>query len=144
MPRLYREAPLNSIWEGSGNVICLDVMRALRKEPETATAFMAELRLARGGDARFDRYLADLEADLPKIDEFAARRLTERLAVALEAALMIRHADSACADAFSATRLADDWGCTFGTLPASANVDRILAASVECESPALASATRQS
>ncbi|HLJ50997.1 MAG TPA: isovaleryl-CoA dehydrogenase [Bryobacteraceae bacterium] len=144
MPRLYREAPLNSIWEGSGNVICLDVMRALRKEPETATAFLLELRLACGGDPRFDRYLADLEADLPKIDEFSARRVTERMALALEAALMIRHADHACSDAFCATRLADDWGCTFGTLPASANVERILAASIECETPALASATRQS
>ena len=127
MPRIYREAPLNSIWEGSGNVICLDVLRALHKEPQAREALLAELRLSRGADRRLDTALDAVEADLTKPDEAHARRLVERLAVTLQGALLVRHAPHAVADAFCATRIAGDHGYLFGTLPAGVDVDAILA-----------------
>src|SRR5438067_1678245 len=126
LPRVYREAPLNSIWEGSGNVICLDVLRALGKEPQARDALVAELRLARGADRRYDAALDDAEAQLAKPEESAARRLVESLALALQASLLLRHAPPAIADAFCATRLAGDHGYAFGSLPAAADVDSIL------------------
>ena len=126
MPRIYREAPLNSIWEGSGNVICLDVLRALGKEPQARDALVAELRLARGADRRYDAALDDAEAQLVKPEENGARRLVESLALALQASLLLRHAPPAIADAFCATRLAGDHGYAFGSLPAAADVDSIL------------------
>jgi putative acyl-CoA dehydrogenase len=127
LPRLYREAPLNSIWEGSGNVICLDVLRALQKEPQTRDALLAELRLARGADRRLDAALDDAEAQLAKPDEAAARRLVESLALALEGSLLARHAPAAVSDAFCATRLSGDHGYAFGTLPAGLDLASILA-----------------
>ena len=127
MPRIYREAPLNSIWEGSGNVICLDVMRALHKEPQARDALVAELHLSRGADRRLDAAIAAVEADLAKPDEATARRLVERLATTLQASLLVRHAPRAVADAFCATRVAGDHGYSFGTLPAAVDVDGILA-----------------
>ena len=134
MPRLYREAPLNSIWEGCGNVICLDILRAMKKDPATPQALIHEARLARSGDRRFDAYLRALEADLPKADEVTARRIAERLALALQASLMIRHAAPAAADAFCATRLAGDGGHAFGTLPQTVDtravIDPVLTAAV--------------
>jgi putative acyl-CoA dehydrogenase len=119
MPRLYREAPLNSIWEGSGNVICLDVMRAVAKEPATVEAILAEVRAARGADRRLDAHLDVTEALLVRTEEGQARRITESLALALQGALLVRHAPRAVADAFCASRLAGDWGRTLGTLPLS-------------------------
>jgi putative acyl-CoA dehydrogenase len=117
--RLYREAPLNGIWEGTGNVICLDALRAMRREPETVGVFLDELRAARGGDGRLNAYAGQLAARLSDPDrlEAAARRLVEMMAVALQASLLVRHAPSAVADAFCATRLDGDWGRAFGTLP---------------------------
>ena len=87
LPRLYREAPVNAIWEGSGNVICLDVLRALVREPECAPALLDELRLARGGDRRLDAWVAKLEAELadPADAELRARRTVERIALAVQA-----------------------------------------------------------
>ncbi len=127
LPRLYREAPLNSIWEGSGNVICLDALRAARKEPECSAALIEQIRSARGGHRHLDAELASLEAELPKDqDELNARRMIERLALALEASLMIQHADSAVSDAFCQSRLGRDWGRTFGTLPVSSNLTSIV------------------
>jgi putative acyl-CoA dehydrogenase len=120
LPRLYREAPLNSIWEGSGNVIALDVLRAVTKEPECLERVLAEVRLAR--DPRLDRFLAGLRADM---SEAGARRFAERLTLALQASLLLRFSPAPIADAFSATRLAADWGRCFGTLPADA-VDAVL------------------
>ena len=118
MPRLYREAPLNSIWEGSGNVICLDILRAINKEPEAIASVGDEIRLARGADRRFDAFADRLERDLPAAaTEVEARRLAERLALALQASLLIRHSISEVADAFCATRLAGEGGRAFGTLP---------------------------
>jgi putative acyl-CoA dehydrogenase len=119
MERLYREAPLNGIWEGTGNVICLDVLRSMRREPETVGAFLDEVRAARGGNARLDAYadgLADRLAD-PAGLEPVARRAVEMMAFALQASLLVRHAPPAVADAFCATRLDGDWGRAFGTLP---------------------------
>jgi putative acyl-CoA dehydrogenase len=108
LPRLYREAPLNSIWEGSGNVVCLDVLRTIRKEPGSVEAFLAELRLAFGADAAFDEKVRQLEADLMRpIDESNARRITGRMAELLGASLLIRHSPSAFSDAVCANRISD-------------------------------------
>ncbi len=119
MPRLYREAPLNSIWEGSGNVQALDVLRATVKEPASVEAFFAELDRARGADARLDDAVIGLKAGLADLDgiEGRSRRLVERMALALQGALLVRHAPAEVADAFCASRLAGDWGHAFGTLP---------------------------
>ena len=135
MPLLYRDAPLNSIWEGSGNVAALDVMRAMVKEPEGLPAFMAECELGAGGDARLDAHLERLreraEAAFAGDDpQFVARRLVEELALALQASLLVRHAPPAVADAFCAARLSGDSGRVYGTLPvgvdAGAIIDRAL------------------
>jgi putative acyl-CoA dehydrogenase len=129
MPRLYREAPLNGIWEGSGNVIALDVLRALVKTPETLEAFFGELDESAGADARLDAYvggLRDLFAD-PATLEVRARRVVEQLALALQGSLLVRHGDEGVADAFCATRLTGDWGRAYGTLPAGTDFVRILA-----------------
>jgi putative acyl-CoA dehydrogenase len=122
MPRLYREAPVNSIWEGSGNVMCLDVLRALTRTPEAGEALRAELAPARGGDARLDRHLQGLDEMLAaRPDEAAARRLAATIVLALQGALLVRFAPPAVADAFCASRLAGDRGGTFGMLPAGAD-----------------------
>jgi putative acyl-CoA dehydrogenase len=131
MPRLLRDAPLNSIWEGSGNVAALDVLRATVKEPDGLPALMAECELARGGNPRLDIHLNNLRAmKLPAEPQFEARRLVEDLALALQASLLVRHAPAAVADAFCAGRLGDG-GRVFGTLPsfvdAGAIVERALA-----------------
>ncbi|MCU1356983.1 MAG: Acyl-CoA dehydrogenase [Acidimicrobiales bacterium] len=129
MARLFRESPLNGIWEGSGNVICLDVLRAAAKDPDSLAALLAELDLARGADVRLDRAVADLHAELVDADqlEFRARRIVERAALALQGSLLVRHAPAAIADAFCATRLGGDGGRAFGTLPPGTDVDAILA-----------------
>ncbi|ULR48643.1 acyl-CoA dehydrogenase family protein [Streptomyces deccanensis] len=126
MPRHYREAPLLSIWEGSGNVNALDVLRALTRDPDTAEALFAELALARGADARLDTAAARLKDAVREADQAGARRLVERMAVTLQASLLVRHAPAAIADAFCATRLDGDWGHAYGTLPGSADIDGIL------------------
>ncbi|ALV37285.1 DNA alkylation response protein [Streptomyces sp. CdTB01] len=126
MPRHYREAPLLSIWEGSGNVNALDVLRALRREPGTAQALFDELALARGADARLDAAVVRLEGLVATGSEAGARRLVELMALALQASLLVRHAPPAVADAFCATRLGGDWGHAFGTLPDAADLDPIL------------------
>lgn len=120
MARLYREAPLNGIWEGSGNIIALDVLRAAARTPESVPAFLDEVRKAKGGDRRLDRMIAGLEAELaaPAEHEARARRIVERMALALQASLMLRYSPSAVADAFSATRLGQDGGANYGSLPA--------------------------
>jgi putative acyl-CoA dehydrogenase len=119
LPRLYRESPVNSVWEGSGNVICLDVLRALRRDEESLEAVRAELRLASGADRRLDVAVADLEAELADPDEREprARLLVEHLALCLQGALLVRHAPAEVADAFCASRLAGRGGRLYGTLP---------------------------
>ncbi|MGE0713556.1 MAG: acyl-CoA dehydrogenase family protein [Planctomycetota bacterium] len=111
LARLYREAPLGSIWEGSGNVQCLDVLRALRRTPEALPALLGELESARGGDARLDAALDGLRAELsdPADVEPRARRLVERLALTLQASLLVRHAPQPVADAFCGSRLVEGW-----------------------------------
>lgn len=128
LPRLYREAPLNSVWEGSGNVICLDVLRAAAKEPGSVDAFMAEVALAKGADSRLDRAIVDLQESMGDLGtlEVRARRVVERLALVLEGSLLVRHGDPAVAEAFCRSRLDGDSGLVFGTLPADVKFDRIL------------------
>ncbi len=127
MPRLYREAPVNAIWEGSGNVICLDVLRAIAREPESLPALVGELHQARGANAAYDRSLATLESALrdPVEAESRARALTESMALLLQASLLLRHAPSFVSDAFCASRLAGG-GLVFGTLPAGSRCREIL------------------
>lgn len=128
LPRLYREAPVNAIWEGSGNVICLDVQRAMLREPDSVPAFLAELHLARGADDRLDALVATLEATLadPTRVEARARRTVEQMALALQASLLVRGAPSAVADAFCGGRLGDDRGLVFGSLPDGAAWQEII------------------
>jgi putative acyl-CoA dehydrogenase len=121
MARLFRESPLNGIWEGSGNVIALDVLRAIGREPDSLTALVSEIETASGADSRFDRFVADLHAELAHLGDgdaqVKARRLTERLALALQASLLLRHSVAEVADAFCASRLARGGGLMFGALP---------------------------
>jgi putative acyl-CoA dehydrogenase len=128
MPRLYREAPLISIWEGSGNVAALDTLRAMGKEPEAIEAFFGELDLAAGTDPRYDDALALLRKQFSDTDElpFRARRLVEQMALLLQGSLLLRHGDAAVADAFVRSRLAGDWGVAYGTLPAGVDTAAIL------------------
>lgn len=128
MPRLYREAPLNGIWEGSGNVICLDVLRAMGREENAVAAILAELEAARGGHAALDRAAEDLKAlvESPADMELRARRLTEAFATALQASLLIRHAPNAVADAFCESRLGGGVSGAYGTLEDSTAIDKIV------------------
>ncbi|MFB7241394.1 DNA alkylation response protein [Streptomyces populi] len=118
MPRLYREAPLNSIWEGSGNVTALDMLRALTREPDSLEAFRAEIETATGADHRFDAAWRELRDELVLTEDapLRARRVAERAALVLQGSLLVRHAPPAVADAFCASRLAGDRGQAFGTL----------------------------
>ena len=117
--RIYREIPVSSVWEGSGNVMCLDVLRAMRREPETVPALLAELSKAKGLDARFDAHLSAVERELADPDdlEVRARRIVERLAVGLQAALLLQQGPDFVADAFCATRLTGEGTLQYGTLP---------------------------
>jgi putative acyl-CoA dehydrogenase len=131
LPRLYREAPLVSIWEGSGNVAALDTLRAMVKQPDTVEAFFAELELAAGAEPRYDDALALLRKELSDTGnaadvQFRARRIVEQMAMLLQGSMLLRHGDPAVADAFAASRLARDWGVAYGTLPAGLDTAAIL------------------
>jgi putative acyl-CoA dehydrogenase len=136
MPRLYRDAPLNSIWEGSGNVAALDLLRALAKEPEALPAFLGEVELAKGSDARLDAHVDRLKGRIAGLadedPQWAARRIVEDMGLSLQASLLVRHAPPFVADAFCASRLGEDGArsTTYGTLPsgvdARAIIDRAL------------------
>jgi putative acyl-CoA dehydrogenase len=138
MPLLYRDAPLNSIWEGSGNVSALDALRAVISEPAGLPAVLAECELAMGGDARFDRHVRTVHEktaslfDNPEDAQFQARHLVEDLALALQASLLLRNSPPAVADAFCAARLDRQGGQVYGTLPpgvdARAIIDRAVPA----------------
>ena len=130
LPRLYREAPLGSIWEGSGNVQCLDVLRAMVKNPASVEAFFTEVLEASGAEPKLDAYVTSLRAEIPgDVDtiQTRARTIVERMALALQASLLVRYGDPAVADAFCASRLCGDWGQAFGTLPAATDFQRIVA-----------------
>jgi putative acyl-CoA dehydrogenase len=135
MPRLLRDAPLNSIWEGSGNVTALDVLRALARTPDAADSLLAEIDLAAGGDPRLDAARASLRSLLKDAvaagpaAQAQARRLAGQIAITLQAALLTRFAPAAVADTFSRTRLADapgGPGAPFGTMPEAADLGAIL------------------
>jgi len=146
MPLIYRDAPLNSIWEGSGNVAALDVLRAIASEPAGLPAFLAECELAAGSDPRLDAHLRRVREHTAAVfgdgsqsgeervyeAQFQARRVAEDLALALQASLLVRHAPPAVADAFCAARLGGEGGHAYGTLPAGADsgaiIDRALPA----------------
>src|SRR5699024_135595 len=117
MPRLFRESPLASIWEGSGNVAALDTLRAVAKQPETLDALFDEFDAAAGADAGFDRFVAGVKAKFahPETVAFRARSVRD-LALALQSTLLIKHGHPAVADAFTASRLDREWGTVFGTL----------------------------
>jgi putative acyl-CoA dehydrogenase len=131
LARRYREQPLLSIWEGSGNVVALDVLRAARREPESLEALLAEIGLAAGADPRLDEHVSRIRVDLE--DETAARRLVEGLALALQGSLLVRHAPATVADAFCAARLGDDRGAEYGTLPPRCDLGGILDRHLESE-----------
>lgn len=126
--RLYRESPVNAIWEGSGNVQCLDVLRALTKDPATGDAFFSELNLSRGRDTRLDNYLAALAEEFKNLSgfEYRARTIVEKMALAWQASLLLEKGDPVVADAFIASRLTGYGGLQFGTLPADADLDSII------------------
>jgi putative acyl-CoA dehydrogenase len=129
MPRLYREAPLASIWEGSGNVMALDVLRALSRSPIALDAFLTEVDEAAGADPRLDAFMSATRGELTDTEaiEPRARRVVERLALCLQGSLLVRHAPPAVADAFCAARLAGDAGLSYGTLPPGVDAAAIVA-----------------
>ncbi|MFD6065800.1 acyl-CoA dehydrogenase family protein [Amycolatopsis lurida] len=129
MPRLYREAPLMSIWEGSGNVAALDALRAMAKQPESVAAYFAEVEQASGADTRLDDAVGRLRKELSDLSdiEYRARRLVESMALVLQGSLLVRHGTPAVADAFCASRLGGDWGVAFGTLPSGVDTRAIIA-----------------
>jgi putative acyl-CoA dehydrogenase len=134
LPLLFRESSLNSIWEGSGSIQALDVLRALQRQPDTLDAWLAEIGTARGADPRLDGAIEDLLTALADLDQpdYRARRLAERLALVTQGALLLRYAPPSVGEAFCAARLGPDAGSTYGTLPrgvdAPAIVDRALPA----------------
>ncbi len=127
--RIYREMPVNSIWEGSGNIMCLDVLRAIGKSPRTVEVLQAELAPALGRHPGYDRYVARLQAQFADTAglETRARRLTQQLVLAVQASLLLQHAPDFVAEAFVASRLEGDWGDSFGTLGASVAKEALIA-----------------
>ena len=128
MPRLYREAPVNAIWEGSGNIQALDMLRATGREPGCIQALMEELALARGADRTFDAWLDGLGDDLadPMELEYRARDLAQSMALGLQASLLIRAGHGAVSDAFVASRLSGNRGQLYGALPTGVDCQAIM------------------
>ena len=128
LPRLYRDIPVNSVWEGSGNVQCLDVLRSMRREPAAIEAVFGELDAAKGAHEFFDKFLLNLKEDFTNLDdpEFHARRLVEKFALCLQAKALLTSAPAFVAEAFCRARLADDKNLNFGTLPAGVETDKII------------------
>lgn len=128
IPRFYREAPVNSIWEGSGNVNVLDVLRVFAKEPQALERFFEGIAPACKADARLAAASKQLKRQLadPQMLEWRARYLVEQMALVFQGALLVQHSPAAIADAFCATRLAGDWGRAFGTLPKGVDAAAIL------------------
>jgi putative acyl-CoA dehydrogenase len=125
-PRLFRESPLNSIWEGAGNVAALDVLRAVAREPEVVEAYRAEVLAAAGADDRLDAAARAVEKQLADADASHARRVAGRLALVLQGSLLVRYGHPAVADAFCASRLAGDHGGAYGTLPGGVDLGAII------------------
>ncbi|GAA3032769.1 acyl-CoA dehydrogenase family protein [Gordonia defluvii] len=129
MPRLFRESPLGSIWEGSGNVAALDTLRAIGRQPETLGILFEELEQARGADRRYDEFLTALQNQFTDLNnlEYRARTIVGDLAVAIQASLLLRFGNPAVADGFTGSRLAGSWGNVFGTLDSSIDTAAIIA-----------------
>lgn len=128
LARLYRDIPVNSIWEGSGNVQCLDVLRAMQKEPLAIEAVFGELAAAKGANEFFDKFLLNLKDEFSRFDDLAyrARAWVEKLALALQAKVLLATAPDFVAEAFCRARLAENKNLSFGTLPAGVAVDKII------------------
>jgi putative acyl-CoA dehydrogenase len=128
MPRLYREAPLMGIWEGSGNVSALDTLRAMATRPECVEVLFAELGESAGHDPRLDSHVEKLGPQLADLDtiQYRARKVAEDICLALQGSLLVRHGHPAVAEAFLATRLGGQWGGAFGTMPAGLDLAPIL------------------
>ena len=128
MPRLFRESPLNGIWEGSGNVAALDLLRAMMKEPQTVEAFFGEVELAAGASTHLDTAVDEVKKSLGDLAtiELRARRVAEQMALVLQGSLLVRHAVPAVADAFCASRLGGDYGHAYGTLPPGVDLAPII------------------
>lgn len=128
MPRLFRESPINSIWEGSGNVQCLDVLRALQKSPDSLAVYLQEVQEAKGANAHLDAFVGELQKELASTDnlEYRARNLVDRLALALQASLLVRNSPAAVSDAFCASRLQASGGLNYGNLPQGIDCDAII------------------
>ena len=127
MPRIYRQSPLNSIWEGSGNVVCLDILRAIERDPRSPQELVAELEKSRGANRVLDRVIDGVKALLAgPLDEALARRLAETMALALQGAILVRNAPSFVADAFCATRLCDHPGLSCGAIGTKIDVDALI------------------
>jgi putative acyl-CoA dehydrogenase len=128
MPRIYREAPVNAIWEGSGNVQCLDVLRAMNKEPKVVDAFLTELASAQGLDKRFDVFLNGLKDEFVDLStlEYRSRTVVEKLALGLQASTLLKHGDEHVAEGFIASRIQRPAGLNYGTLPTGVNCKAII------------------
>lgn len=128
MPRIYREAPVNAIWEGSGNVQCLDVLRAMNKEPKVVDAYLAELSSAHGLDKRFDTFLNGLKDEFVDLStlEYRSRSVVEKLALGLQASVLLKDGDAHVAEGFVASRINQPAGLNYGTLPTGVNCKAII------------------
>jgi putative acyl-CoA dehydrogenase len=128
MPRLYREAPLMGIWEGSGNVSALDTLRAMVTRPECVDVLFDELARTAGQDPRLDSHVSTLRVDLDDLEtiQYRARKVAEDISLALQGSLLVRHGHPAVAEAFLASRLGGQWGGAFGTLPTGLDLAPII------------------
>lgn len=128
MPRLYREAPLMGIWEGSGNVSALDTLRAMATRPESVDVLFDELAESTGQDPRLDAHVDGLKPQFDDLEtiQYRARKVTEDIALALQGSLLVRHGHPAVAEGFLATRMSRQWGGAYGTMPAGLDLAPIL------------------
>jgi putative acyl-CoA dehydrogenase len=128
LPRLLRESPVNSIWEGSGNVMCLDVLRAMTREPETIPALIEDMEKGRGCNEHLDASIDRVKDSLanPSDLEVKARRFIEQLILTLQGSILVRHGNATIAEAFCASRLGGDWGHEYGSLPSGTDFDTII------------------
>jgi putative acyl-CoA dehydrogenase len=128
MPRLYREAPLMGIWEGSGNVSALDTLRAMATRPECVDVLFDELAKTGGQDPRLDAHVDGLKPALEDLEtiQYRARKIAEDITLALQGSLLVRHGHPAVAEAFLATRMGGAWGGAFGTMPTGLDLAPIL------------------
>ena len=128
MPRLFRESPVNAIWEGSGNVQCLDILRAIEKQPDVLDAYFMELQKAQGANRHFDTFLNDIKSEFTDTNtlQYRGRIIADKMALGLQAALLLQHSTSDVADAFCLSRLASNGGSNYGTMPTEINCAAIV------------------